>query len=1072
MKGLALPASPFPLPPAAFLAPSAFILPPATSSGAGSPPLHLSDLLISTPSCSSLSLHQDFACRQLGLLAYPNFTITPTSLRVVIAGSPDGSTVLDLANRRGVVDIGSRACVHLANLTLVNAPLGPVEERPESLLRGLIWTFAFRRTRFGAEASRLTGTGVRLAVPPDELAYWMASALYNSSSYDDSQDGSQDFVPEDLRPSLCAMGLSRMKAEVHEAMRLQTGAPGLRLRITTASDMLNISDLLFFPDDNERGLVLCQLRPEGLPPSVMVPFPRPVKADETTSIWQLTRNNSQAGLIMLVWYTAALNAAYNPFNGRLEPAVVVRPTLLFGDPLEAVALDVRCLAGALVPTPRRFTLVVRQNSRAERHAIAAGAQAPARGSLSGNGTGRGGTVQRRQAQSDENPSGSTPVDVDKQTLTQGLAAPMANFTSCLWTVDFDRPAALGGAAAAGRPRGLPHVFVDSVVLLVPRAELDWLATMWAAAADSDIVASVTAAAMSASGAFGAESAALAAQVAAMWAGSRLAPETASALAAAEESGLTGSTAGTEPAITALMFEDFEWCGLRGRNPASRKRLGGAGSGITAAGSGEDGGDVGGGSLRLVRIAVPLPVEEALEEAATAASGGALLIRGELGRGAQGVVYRGTWRGLAVAVKSILIQVPGSGGPESTPTDPRVRQAVAEAAISTSVSHPNVIATYTYMLQRLDGWYGGGASGDVTAAVSADPRVCCAAATAVAASEPEVWKLTLVQELCEGGSLRDCLARGVLAGCTAVRAAGAARVAAVPRHASGISPLWSAGTFLIPLSPVTPTPVPAQMPPWLPSPRVSTSDEITGDGDGGASRGGSGGNSDGPADAGPGAGGNPYTPVMLLAALQAAHGLAHLHARSVVHADVSSSNVLLQRDRNGSGCGPGDPFSSWSAGSCVGSAAESSHRYGWVAKLCDFGLSGRLEAEEQQTHLSGPARRSSAYSAPELVRAGQAGPPGDVYALAVVMWELALGRPLPEALAAPEGQRLRAWLAAQATADPTEASALPPGLLAWPEHTPQALVPLVEDCLRESPAERPSAERVCERLQAILAACQL
>ncbi|KXZ56823.1 hypothetical protein GPECTOR_1g741 [Gonium pectorale] len=484
--------------------------------------------------------------------------------------------------------------------------------------------------------------------------------------------------------------------------------------------------------------------------------------------------------------------------------------------------------------------------------------------------------------------------------------------------------------------------------------------------------------------------------------------------------------------------------------------------------------------------VPTRSESGCEGSGECDAGGALLIRGELGRGAQGVVYRGTWRGLQVAVKSVLVQVTGGTGPASTPANPQLRQAVAEAAISASVSHPNVVATYTYMLQRLDGLCGGGARCGVTATVGADPRVGCSAAAAAAAREPEDWKLTLVQELCEGGSLRDCLARGVLAGCRAV--VEAARATAVSRPASSSSPLWSTAAFLIPVSPLLPAP---QTPLPLPSPPALATVKSAGEGpegDGGASRGGSG-NSASRSDVGSAAGSNPYTPVMLLAALQVARGLAHLHGRSIVHADISSANVLLQKDRDMgggteakhgtqlewgcvSGRGSGVPFGTGSVGSYVGSAAGSSYRYGWVAKLCDFGLSGRLEAEEQQTHLSGPARRSSAYSAPELVRAGRAGAPGDVYALAVVMWELALGMPLPAALAAPEGQRLRAWLSAQAVVDPAEAGALPPGLLAWPAHTPRALEQLVGDCLRESPAERPTAERVCERLEAMLAACRL
>ena len=113
------------------------------------------------------------------------------------------------------------------------------------------------------------------------------------------------------------------------------------------------------------------------------------------------------------------------------------------------------------------------------------------------------------------------------------------------------------------------------------------------------------------------------------------------------------------------------------------------------------------------------------------------------------------------------------------------------------------------------------------------------------------------------------------------------------------------------------------------------------------------------------------------------------------------------------------------------------------------------------------RRNSAYSAPELVRHGRAGPAGDVYAFAVVLWELALGAPLPALLARPEGARVCEWLAAQAQLDPEEASALPPDLLVWPGHLPPAFSALVGDCLHADPASRPSSFQVCCRLDAML-----
>ncbi|KXZ48477.1 hypothetical protein GPECTOR_27g647 [Gonium pectorale] len=120
-----------------------------------------------------------------------------------------------------------------------------------------------------------------------------------------------------------------------------------------------------------------------------------------------------------------------------------------------------------------------------------------------------------------------------------------------------------------------------------------------------------------------------------------------------------------------------------------------------------------------------------------------------------------------------------------------------------------------------------------------------------------------------------------------------------------------------------------------------------------------------------------------------------------------------------------------------------------------------------THLSGSPRRSSAYSPPELVRLGRAGPAGDVYAFGVVMWELALGLPLQAALAAPEGAAVQDWLAAQGAADPAEAEALPPGLLSWPRHVPKGYRALVSECLREAPRKRPKARDVVGALEQLL-----
>ncbi len=62
----------------------------------------------------------------------------------------------------------------------------------------------------------------------------------------------------------------------------------------------------------------------------------------------------------------------------------------------------------------------------------------------------------------------------------------------------------------------------------------------------------------------------------------------------------------------------------------------------------------------------------------------------LGRGAFGVAYRGTWRGLEVAVKRILFQLMSSPQGEQSR-----RKAMREAAINATLNHPNVVATYSW-----------------------------------------------------------------------------------------------------------------------------------------------------------------------------------------------------------------------------------------------------------------------------------------------------------------------------------------------------------------------------------------
>ncbi|GAX78545.1 hypothetical protein CEUSTIGMA_g5985.t1 [Chlamydomonas eustigma] len=65
---------------------------------------------------------------------------------------------------------------------------------------------------------------------------------------------------------------------------------------------------------------------------------------------------------------------------------------------------------------------------------------------------------------------------------------------------------------------------------------------------------------------------------------------------------------------------------------------------------------------------------------------------QLGEGAFGKVHRGLWRGSEVAVKTLILpsNMPGS--------EKREKMAVMEAAISSSLVHPNIVTTYTYAIK--------------------------------------------------------------------------------------------------------------------------------------------------------------------------------------------------------------------------------------------------------------------------------------------------------------------------------------------------------------------------------------
>eukprot|EP00198_Chlamydomonas_reinhardtii_P013398 XP_001702735.1 serine/threonine protein kinase [Chlamydomonas reinhardtii] len=302
----------------------------------------------------------------------------------------------------------------------------------------------------------------------------------------------------------------------------------------------------------------------------------------------------------------------------------------------------------------------------------------------------------------------------------------------------------------------------------------------------------------------------------------------------------------------------------------------------------------------------------------------LIVTDVVASGGFGTVYKGMWHNLAVAVKIVLF---------STASVNR-RIALQEAALSKSISHPNIIATYAVDAKPMS----------VLGRVLNQPQanggsLAPGGQPSKSLADIQEWRLYIIQEFADGGTLRRALDRGVFHD----PHTGLPRMDALLDIAQGVAAALA---------------------------HLHSKNVVHGDL-------------------------NPKNVLLKIAPLpMGGLGFSASAARSSVSGSAPGTGGSKASWGGVKGLQPGSGGATGSGlmlppGSSQFGSYPMAGRCGFAIKVADFGLSVKME----NSHISGLRQGTPFYAAPELTTLGIFSRAADTYAYGVMLWELFWGRPI-------------------------------------------------------------------------------